>query len=183
MLYNFDLNSYSEAIQSSESQGGGGYAANNGIAFGAYQFTRSTLDYLQQKYNLPSLNTFDNTTAALQDEYFQYFVNDILNFIQTNNLNQYIGSTVTGANAYPYQVQINIYGLVAGAHLGGETGLMNFLLYGIDSSDSNGTHISDYVAKFSDEIGIYLTALSGSKKKYIIVARYRRFYPSVKRFK
>lgn len=173
MLYNFNLDAYTAAIQDSES--GANYAANNGIAFGAYQFTQDTLNYLAQKYNLPSLTIFDDSTKALQDEYFSYFVNDILNYIQVNGLDSYIGSLVIGANKYPYQVQINIYGLVAGAHLGGEGGLLNYLEYGIDKSDSNGTYISDYIAKFSDEIQTYLTASGGSKKKYTISVRYRRF--------
>jgi len=178
MLFNFDINAYEQAIKDSES--GGDYSANNGIAKGAYQFTQSTLNYLQQKYNLPALTVFDNSTASLQDEYFQSFVSDILDFINTNNLQQYIGFPVIGANKYPYQVPINIYGLVAGAHIGGETGLRSFLLYGIDHDDSpnhngTGTFISDYIAKFSDEITTYLAASSGSKKKYSCVVRYRRF--------
>lgn len=186
MLFNFDINAYEQAIKDSESYGGD-YSASNGIAFGAYQFTQSTLNYLQQKYNLPTLTTFDNSTANLQDTYFQYFVNDILNFINTNNLEQYIGTLVIGANKYPYQVPINIYGLVAGAHLGGETGLQNFLLYNIDHDDSpnhngTGTFISDYIAKFSDTIQTYIAASSGSKKKYTLIVRYRRFIPiSVKK--
>lgn len=178
MLYNFDLASYTKAIQDSES--GGDYSANNGIAFGAYQFTQPTLDYLQQKYSLPILNQFDNSTQSLQDKYFSYFVSDILNYIQTNGLETYIGQPVLGANKYPYSVPINIYGLVAGAHLGGESGLNNFLLYGNDPSDSYGTHISDYIAKFSDTIGIYLSAFGGSKKKYTIVTRIRYFHNNIK---
>ena len=163
MLFNFDINAYEQAIKDSES--GGSYSANNGIAFGAYQFTNSTLNYLQQKYNLPVLTIFDNSTAALQDKYFEAFVSDILDFINKSNLELYVGLPVIGANKYPYQVPINIYGLVAGAHIGGETGLQNYLLYGSDHSDSNGTYISDYIAKFSDEITTYLAASSGSKKK------------------
>lgn len=165
MQSNFDINTYSDLIKASESRGN--YSANNGIAFGAYQFTRDTLDYLQAKYNLQPLNVFDNTTATLQDEYFSYFVSDILNFIENNQLNNYIGFYVTGANKYPYQVPVTIYGLVAGAHLGGETGLKNFLTKGIDNPDSNGTYISDYIAKFSSE-----TATSGQKKNI----RTHRFY-------
>jgi len=173
MLFNFDINAYEQAIKDSES--GGNYSANNGIAYGAYQFTQSTLNYLQQKYNLPALTVFDSSTASLQDKYFQSFVSDILDFINKNNLQQYIGFPVIGANKYPYQVPINIYGLVAGAHIGGEGGLENYLLYNQDHSDSDGTFISDYIAKFSDEITTYLAASSGSKKKYSIVVRYRRF--------
>ncbi len=175
MLFNFDINAYEQAIKDSES--GGSYSANNGIAYGAYQFTQSTLNYLQQKYNLPALTIFDNSTANLQDQYFNAFVTDILDFINNNNLESYIGLPVIGANKYPYQVSINIYGLVAGAHIGGETGLLNYLQYNQDHSDSNGTFISDYIAKFSDEIQTYLAASSGSKKKYTCIVRYRRFIP------
>lgn len=177
MLYNFNLPAYTQAIQDSESSGN--YSANNGIAFGAYQFTQDTLNYLQQKYNLPILSQFDNSTKNLQDEYFSYFVSDILDFIQKNSLDFYLGTTITGANKYPYSVPANIYGLVAGAHLGGETGLKNFLTLGIDHDDSphhdgTGTFISDYIAKFSDELSNNMV-VSDSKKKSIIT-RYRRNY-------
>jgi len=139
------------------SEGGGNYRAvykdKNGVpkAFGKYQFIEARLKDVSRFMNIPepSINVF-LANRDLQDSFFYAHCLMIYNYIKENNLDTYIGSEVIGRNKYPVKTTINIYGLIGGSHLGGETGLKNFLVNGVDRRDALGTYISDYVAKFSD---------------------------------
>ena len=75
---------------------------------------------------------------ALQDKAFSAYTADLVRQIKTQGLDKYIG-----------QNGITMDGLVAGAHLGGMGGLRGYLVDGRDPADRLGTHISDYVSKFS----------------------------------
>jgi hypothetical protein len=57
------------------------------------------------------------------------------------SLQQFIGSTRGG-------VVITTSGILAAAHLRGETGFANLLLYNQESRDKNGTSILDYLREF-----------------------------------
>ena len=79
---------------------------------------------------------------SLQEDVFSWHVEDINNYIDSRGLDKYIGTEING-------VTITRDGLIAGAHLGGKTGLKNFLSTGKDKEDSYGTSISEYITKFS----------------------------------
>lgn len=79
---------------------------------------------------------------SLQEDVFSWHVEDINNYIDSRGLDKYIGTEING-------VTITRDGLIAGAHLGGKTGLKNFLITGKDKEDSYGTSISENITKFS----------------------------------
>jgi len=79
---------------------------------------------------------------SLQEDVFSWHVEDINSYIDSRGLDKYIGTEING-------VTITRDGLIAGAHLGGKTGLKNFLSTGKDKEDSYGTSISEYITKFS----------------------------------
>lgn len=139
-----------------DSESSGNYRANNGIAFGLYQFTKSRIEtvatYLGEA--IPSIEWF-LADSTMQDRFFLAHIELILAYIEKHNLLRFEGKIVKGKNKYPIETAINIYGMVAGAHLGGEWGMRDFLENGNDRKDSLGTYVSDYVAKFSNKmIGI-----------------------------
>lgn len=128
-----------------------GSRPEDATALGRYQFTRNRINYLSNLYNLTNpTNTEFLNSAKLQDNFFYYHIKDILNYITSNGLEKYLNQSVTGKNN-DITIPINIYGLIAGAHLGGSGGLRLFLTTNgsYDPEDSLGTSISDYVAKFS----------------------------------
>lgn len=149
-----DLTTFKELLGYAES--GGNYQAiypGSNPAYGKYQFTRARLvDVSNRMGRVPPTESEFLNNPALQELYFETHVQMILEYIDRNSLRQYEGMLVKGKNKYPHIAIINLYGLVAGAHLGGEGGLRRFLQtgYQYDPADANGTHISDYIAKFSD---------------------------------
>lgn len=142
------------------SESGGNYTITypkgspNPTAFGKYQFIKSRITDIALSFGerTPTPGEFLNN-AAMQERYFDRHVQLILSFIESNALHTYVGKPVTGKNKYKKTVSINLDGLVAGAHLGGQNGLKQFLQsnFVYDPGDALGTHISDYVAKFSDK--------------------------------
>ena len=102
------------------------------------------------------ISTFKNNfmdTPSLQEDVMTWHVDDINSYIDSRELDKYIGKKIGG-------VIITREGLIAGAHLGGRTGLMRFLNGGMkihgehdkhDGSEKEpGTYISDYIMKFSE---------------------------------
>lgn len=118
---------------------------------GLYQFTTDRIKDIANYLNVsvPSNSTFLNS-PSMQDYFFNAHIYLILKDIENNNLQSFIGQSVEGAHNYPYVTNIELWGIVAGAHLGGSQGVKNFLIDGTDPHDSNNTYISDYIAKFSD---------------------------------
>lgn len=143
------FNDFKNLLVKNESRGS--YRSNNGIAFGLYQFTkkriRTVATYLNEA--IPSIEWFLND-RNMQDRYFLAHIELILAYIEKNDLTKYVGKVVTGKNKYKKSAEVNLYGIVAGAHLGGEAGVKYYLRDNVDRKDSLGTYISDYVAKFSD---------------------------------
>lgn len=145
----FDLNKFAYVLGDQES--GNNYEnKDNPIAYGRYQFTVPRLNTLMDNYSLPAWYNEDyfDSHHALQDLYFSYHVQDILNFVDTENLTRFIGIEKTSKGT-KHTGKINIYGLVAGAHLGGNGGLNNYLLGRHDAFDGN-KYVSDYVVDFSN---------------------------------
>jgi len=64
---------------------------------------------------------------------------DIENFIKRNNLDQYIGKTING-------VKVTMGGMIAAAHLGGQTGLKKHLTSNGRYNPSDGHRtLTDYM--------------------------------------
>jgi hypothetical protein len=158
-----DLTNFNEfKLTLGYSEGGGNYkavypkgaTADSAKALGKYQFIPARIIAVSNYLNvdIPSNSDFLND-SNLQDVYFIGHCNLMLNEIENNGFMDDIGKTVTGANKYPVTVPVNIYGLMGGLHLGGVGGVRNyFKTPSYDAPDSLGTHVSDYLAKFSDKV-------------------------------
>jgi hypothetical protein len=81
---------------------------------------------------------FANEPLSVQQRVEQWHVQDIGNYIERNNLDQYIGQTVNG-------VEVTPNGMIAAAHLGGSGGLKSWLKSGRNPSDAYGTSLTDYM--------------------------------------
>tara|TARA_R100000963_G_C4602889_1_gene75950 strand:+ start:190 stop:717 length:528 start_codon:yes stop_codon:yes gene_type:complete len=147
------------------SESSGNYDAVNEQGYmGKYQFGDARLkDFLiaNEGYDKDLdkdkkiISTFKNNfmdTPSLQEDVMTWHVDDINSYIDSRELDKYIGKKIGG-------VIITREGLIAGAHLGGRTGLMRFLNGGMkihgehdkhDGSEKEpGTYISEYIMKFS----------------------------------
>ncbi len=157
MFYDFNLNFYKDILAKKES--GNSYTKDSGNgAYGKYQFLEQTIVSISKILNLPvpSIQEF-LSNPVLQEKYLKALIQDSLDYIRNNNLEQFFGKEISGMGN-GIETKINVYGLIAGIHLSGANNLKNFLDYGTDKSDANGTYISDYVAYFSK-------ATMGLKKK------------------
>ena len=120
-------------------------------ALGKYQFLPSTLTSLQFNSNLPPWLSDYNflNSPGLQEIYFKAHINDLTNFINNNDLNRFTGSLVRGSKRFlGIRAPLNIYGMLAGAHLAGPGTLRNYLNTGSNPDDGY-TSLTDYMAYFS----------------------------------
>lgn len=133
------------------SESSGDYSINNDIGagrrvLGGYQFSPARLD----QYKAATGEDFTEKEFLgdedLQNRVMDWHEQDLLDFVMKDGLDAYIGQNIAGAEITPS-------GLVAGGHLGGRSGLKQFLLTGgeYNPADKYGTRISDYVAKFADQ--------------------------------
>jgi hypothetical protein len=133
--------------------------ASNGLEYlGKYQFGQARMLDISRylKINVPSKEMFLNN-PDLQEKFFDVHLKLIEAEIKSRGLNKFIGKDITGKRNN-IKTQVSNWGLIAGIHLGGATGLNNLLVKGIDKNDDyykngkliKGNFISDYVAKFSD---------------------------------
>ena len=132
----------------SESQGSGGYNAQNSEGYvGKYQFGEDRLtdfrDATGQDFTMEQFKA----TPALQEEVVQWHQKDIANYASDTGLDEYKGQTING-------VLINDDSIMAMAHLGGKSGMRQFIESGgeYNPADSNGTSIRDYGMKFSGQL-------------------------------
>ncbi len=111
---------------------------------GKYQFGDDRLTDFKNDTGINFNKTDFLNDESLQDQVFDWHVNDISSYIDSNDLNSFIGKTING-------IKITKQGLIAGAHLGGKYGMRQFLETGgeYNPSDKNGTKISDYITKFN----------------------------------
>jgi len=132
------------------SESGGNYNNDLGQYWGKYQFGEARRYDIERILKLHHL-TRSEFTPQMQEKYFEAHINDLEKQIYLNGLDKYFGKIVEGKRNKIVS-KINKYGLIAGAHLGGFNGMKKYLtsngLY--DPADSLGTHISDYIAKFSN---------------------------------
>jgi hypothetical protein len=118
---------------------------------GLYQVGELRLkDYNNSNGTKHSIDDLKKMSAEEQEEIADWHFSDIDKFIDTNGLDKYIGQTVGG-------VEITRSGMIAMAHLGGNTGMMQFLEtggeYNPDDSGSGvkGNSLADYAKKYADE--------------------------------
>jgi hypothetical protein len=149
---NFNFNQYAALLCEVESNC---QSVINSIgALGLYQFMPSTLNNLQRKYNLEewrnSINFLSN--LDLQEKYLRAYVKDTMDFIVANNLEQYLDKEVKGTMRFKgITARLNIYGMIAAAHLAGANNLKKFLTDGTNPNDGF-TSLSDYAAFFSQNL-------------------------------
>ncbi len=154
----FNLDTYKNLLGYKESSGS--YQTNTGNgAYGKYQFLPSTIRGIANLLNEmpPTITDFLNS-PQLQDRYLKALVEDSLSYIKNNNLKVFEGAEREG-QGNKIKSKINIYGMVAGIHLGGAGNFRDYLTKGIDKSDNTnrstgGTYISDYVTFFSNKIDV-----------------------------
>jgi len=122
----------------------------NGLTYwGKYQFGQARLKDICRILNRPFPISRESFTPEVQELFFNTHINDLEKQIYNNNLDRFIGVKIIG-KGNNIQTTITLNGLLAGAHIGGFTGMKNFLLFGQDKFDSH-TWISDYIAKFSEK--------------------------------
>lgn len=150
-----DFLKYSDLLARSESSNNP-KAVNNIGALGLFQFLPKTLNSLQSLYNLPAWKNESNflNNVELQKTYLRALVTDTLNFIRSNNLDRYLNTLVIGSKKYPgLKANLNTYGMLAIAHLGGSANLKKFLeSSGIFNPSDGATTLSDYGAYFSSKL-------------------------------
>jgi len=122
-------------------------AEHPGGYIGAYQFGKRRLT----DYKKATGEKFDNEVfledKELQDKVFDWHVDDIKQYIIKNKLDSFIGEEING-------IPITMNGLIGVAHLGGKSGMKQFLKSGGEHNpkDSNGTSLSDYLDRFKEVI-------------------------------
>jgi len=132
----------------SESQGSGGYNAENSEGYvGKYQFGNDRLKDFRKATGQDFTMEQFKASPALQEEVVQWHRGDILDYAKTKGLDAYKGQTING-------VLINDDSMAAMAHLGGNSGMRQFIESGgeYNPADSNGTSLRDYGLKFSGQL-------------------------------
>lgn len=136
-------------------ESGNDYSIKNSKGYlGRYQFGKSTLNALQNKYNLTPWQNENNflSSQSLQDLYINYLIIDTLDYIKRNDLEKYLNKIVTGSKRFKtITAPLNVYGMLAAAHLAGSNNLKKFLTTGYNPDDGE-TSLSDYAALFSSKL-------------------------------
>lgn len=135
------LQSFTDKMKSSESSGDYEVVNDRGY-MGAYQFGDARLE----DYQVATGTTFTKeeflADKELQDEVFEWHVDDIKKYMSRTGLDSWIGEKILG-------VEVTLEGLIAVAHLGGKTGLKKFLESDGEYNPSDGnTTLRDYLIKF-----------------------------------
>jgi len=138
---------FKEDLAISESSGDydAEYESKKGNKYvGKWQFGNARLTDFKnanKKFKDLTMDQFKDS-PSIQNEVWDWHVDDINSYIDSRELDKYIGTELNG-------VTITREGLIAGAHIGGRTGLKNFLTKGAEGTDELGTTITDYIMKFS----------------------------------
>lgn len=144
-----DIKSFGDELGFVES--GNSYSAINALGcWGKYQFCKDRRNEIAAALGITNLLYISDFLPSMQEMFFDYHIRDLEKYIIDNDLIRFIGSEITG-KLNRIKSEINIYGLLAGSHLGGKYGLKEFLTKGKDKSDGS-TWISDYVAYFSEKM-------------------------------
>lgn len=137
-------------------ESGNNYKIVNVYGFmGRWQFGMARLCDLGYTEHRAGMTGYSNSAFQWKQGYSQeYFLNNpdfqdkifrehCDNHIKNINarFSNYLGKVVNG-------IEITLSGCVAGVHLGGLGNVNNFLTKHYDSSDANGTRVSDYIREF-----------------------------------
>lgn len=147
-MTNNELNIFKYTLGISES--GGNYNNDLRQYWGKYQFGEARRKDIEAMLGFHHL-TRAEFTPDMQEKFFSVHVQDLENKIYQDGLDKYFGTPIIGVKN-KIVAQVNKYGLIAGAHLGGYSGMKKYFSSNgaYDPADSLGTHISDYIAKFSE---------------------------------
>lgn len=113
---------------------------------GLIQMGQARLQDYNEKYGTNfTPDTFAQLPEGEQRKINNWHFRDISTFIRNEGLDEYVGEEINGTI-------LTEASLVAIAHLGGKTGLKNYLISGgeKDRKDSNGTYMSTYAKDFAD---------------------------------
>jgi hypothetical protein len=113
---------------------------------GLIQMGQARLQDYNEKYGTNfTPDTFSQLPEGEQRKINNWHYRDISTFIRNEGLDEYVGEEINGTI-------LTESSLVAVAHLGGKTGLKNYLISGgeKDRKDSNGTYMSTYAKDFAD---------------------------------
>ena len=113
---------------------------------GLVQMGQARLQDYNEKYGTNfTPDTFAQLPEGEQRKINNWHFRDISTFIRNEGLDEYVGEEINGTI-------LTEASLVAIAHLGGKTGLKNYLISGgeKDRKDSNGTYMSTYAKDFAD---------------------------------
>ena len=127
-----------------KSESSGNYMVVNSEGYmGAYQFGNARLTDYKDATGKDFTKQEFLASQELQDEVFDWHTNDIVTYVNSKGLDQYIGTEING-------VLVTLNGLVAVAHLGGKNGMSKFLKTNgkYNPADSNGTTLTNYLNKF-----------------------------------
>jgi hypothetical protein len=129
-------------------------AVSTSGALGRYQFIPDHLNYLGLKYDLPYWKDPETFLGSplLQEMYMDKQIIDITNYIEDKNLSRYYGTVIRGSLRFEnIAAPLNLYGLLAGAHLAGKGALRSYFLIG-SSPDDGFTSLTDYMVYFSEKM-------------------------------
>lgn len=133
-----------------QSESGGNWTAVNNVAgsggvghFGRGQFSRGRLQDAMRAGVIPQGTSPEAFMASpdMQRAVEAWHVADIERFIRDNGLDRFVGANIRGQDVTPG-------GMVAVAHLGGNSGLRRYLESGgaYNPADAFGTRLSDYMS-------------------------------------
>lgn len=143
----FNLNDYSDIAKSESSNDPTETRTNDDgkIYSGKWQFGDARLAEVNAAMGTDfTAETFNTASEITQDEVATWHFKDILQYIEDNDLDAYIGKEING-------VRLTEKSLVAVAHLGGRGGLKKFLQTNgeYNPPDQLGTTLTKYAEQFS----------------------------------
>lgn len=152
------------SLANTESRGSGDLTAKNvnpdGKMFaGRYQFGDARLaDYNAVAGTNYTAKDMLNMPEAEQEKIADWHFKDISQYIKSEGLDKFIGTEING-------VTLTESSLVAVAHLGGKSGLKQFLLTDgkYNEKDSNGTSLTDYARTHAMAGGLEETSTAGDR--------------------
>ncbi|WP_367110623.1 M23 family metallopeptidase [uncultured Psychrobacter sp.] len=106
-------------------------------------------NYWTGKFGAISLNVF-KSSGTIQMKAINEWINRLCRYSRSKNLNEFYGSTITGAKGYEY-FEVTESGVIAAIHLKGSGAVKSFLTTNgkTNESDANGTSIAKYMNMFA----------------------------------
>lgn len=165
-----------KSLANTESRGTGDLTAKNvnpdgSIFAGRYQFGDDRLaDYnavAGTNYTAEGLLKMpEEEQEKIQEKIADWHFSDISKFIKSEGLDKYIGTEING-------VTLTESSLVAVAHLGGKSGLKQFLLTDgkYNKKDSNGTSLTDYARTHAMAGGLEETSTAGDRTQETFIIK------------